>query len=489
MPRFCAVSINGLSITMPSPPFAFSAKAQRTREQPISYLIAVAKANPQLISFAAGLVDPLTLPDKEALAITHRLLSDPAKAREVLQYGTTIGHAPLRQELIKHLERLEGKPASTMSIGPDNIVVTTGSQQALYMLADVLLDPGDIVLIESPSYFVYTGALSSFGARILGVPMDSGGMVVEELDKLLHRLESKGELPRVKAIYCQSYFQNPTGLTLAKERRPRLVEIAKKYSKTHRIVIVEDAAYRELRYDGADLPSVKSFDFDNEYVVACYTFDKPFAAGIKTGYAICPPAIAHQLIEQKGNHDFGSANLCQHIVYEAITDGSYREHLSVVHAGYRAKRDAMLAALERYFPSPLGEESQTRGRVRGNLAAAEGQASNTENASVTATVESPPHPNPLPQGRGGQTSPQWTDPDGGLYIWLSLPRGTDTSRTGGMFEAALKEGVLYVPGEYCFTPDDHGNIPQNHMRLCYAVTPIEQIEPGMERLAKVINRA
>ncbi len=443
MPRFRTVSIKRLSIRwselMPSPSFAFSAKAQRTGEQPISYLIAVAKANPQLISFAAGLVDPLTLPGDETLAITQRLLSDPQRAREALQYGTTIGHAPLRQELIGHIERLEGKPASSMSIGPDNIVVTTGSQQALYMLADVLLDPGDIVIIENPSYFVYTGALTSFGARILGVPMDAGGMVVEELDKLLHRLESHGDLPRVKAIYCQSYFQNPTGLTLARERRPRLLEIARKYSKLHRIVIVEDAAYRELGYDGADLPSVKSFDLDNEYVVACYTFDKPFAAGLKIGYAICPPAIARHMLEQKGNHDFGSSNLCQHIVYEAMVDGSYREHLAAVHAGYRAKRDTMLAAMDKHFPK-----------------------------SANAT---------------------WTHPDGGLYVWLSLPRGTDTSRQGGMFETALKEGVLYVPGEYCFTPDANGYAPQNHMRLCYSVTPIEQIEPGMQRLAKVINRS
>ncbi len=419
-------------------PIHFSAKAKRTREQPISYLIAVAKANPHLISFAAGLVDPSTLPAAETLAITQRLLSDRSRAQEVLQYGTTVGHRGLREQIVHHLETLEGIPASAMSITPDNVVVGTGSQQLLYILADVLLDPNDIVIIEAPSYFVYTGALSSFGAKILAVPMDRDGMVVDELEKLLHRLELHGELPRVKAVYCQSYFQNPTGLTLSLDRRKRLMEIVRKYSKDHRIVIVEDAAYRELRYDGDDIAAIKRFDSDNEFVVSCYTFDKPFAAGLKVGYCIGPAEILHQVVEQKGNHDFGSSNLTQHICYEAMMDGSYARHLSEVHAGYIRKRDLMLRALETHLP--------------------------THDKSI-----------------------QWTEPGGGLYVWLSLPRHVDTSRSGGMFDDCLKRGVLYVPGEYCFQPDENGHVPQNHMRLCYAVTPADQIEPGIERLAAAIK--
>lgn len=421
------------------PPIAFSEKARRTQEAPISYLIAVAKANPQLISFAAGLVDPLTLPAEETHAIAARILGDDRRAREALQYGTTVGDRPLREQIVARLEKLEGKPAASMALPPDSVVLTTGSQQALYMLADVLLDPGDIVIIEAPSYFVYAGALSSFGARILAVPMDRDGMVVEELDKLLHRLAAAGELHRVKAVYVQSYFQNPTGLTLSPERRPRLLEIVKAHSTRHRILIIEDAAYRELRYDGDDLPSIKSYDADNAFVATCYTFDKPFAAGLKVGYAILPPDVMRQVAEQKGNHDFGSAHLCQQIVAEAMRDGSYDAHLGVIHAGYVAKRDAMLRALERHLPPGTGEGLQ------------------------------------------------WTVPSGGLYVWLSLPRTIDTSKRGGMFDDCLKRGVLYVPGEYCFHPDEQGHVPQNHMRLCYAVTPIEQIEPGIERLAGAIK--
>ncbi len=422
---------------MASPSFAYSAKAQRTGEAPISYLIAVAKANPGLINFAAGLVDPVTLPAAETMAITQKLLSDPARARDVLQYGTTVGHAPLREAIVRHLEQLDGVPASAMSITPDNVILTTGSQQALYMLADVLVDPGDIVIVEAPSYFVYAGALATFGARIMAVPMDRDGMVVEELDKLLHRLESHGQLDRVKAIYCQSYFQNPTGLTLSLERRPRVVEIARKYSKRHRILVLEDAAYRELRYEGNDLPSIKHFDPDNLFVAACYTFDKPFAAGLKTGYVVLPSDIGRKVLEQKGSHDFGSSHLCQQICYEAMASGEYARHLEVVRDGYRKKRDLMLSCMKKYMPE--------HGQV------------------------------------------QWTRAGGGLYVWLSLPITINTSRTGGMFDDCLKAGVMYVPGEYCFHPDEHGHVPQNHMRLCYAVTPIDQIEPGVQKLAGVIQ--
>lgn len=422
---------------MSIPLVSFSTKAQRTAEAPISYLIALAKANPQLISFAAGLVDPMTLPAEEILSVCQQLLKDPPTAREVLQYGTTVGSRTYRQTILDHLCQLEGKPPSAMSLTPDHIVLTTGSQQALYILADILIDPGDIVILEGPSYFVYAGALGSFGARLMTVPMDQDGMVVEEVDKLLHRLELRGLLPRVKAIYCQSYFQNPTGLTLGLSRRSRLVDIARKYSKTHRLLVIEDAAYRELRYEGKDLPSLKSFDLDNRFVISCYTFDKPFAAGLKTGYAILPTDVASEFIEQKGNHDFGSSHFCQAICHRALTEGYYASHLKTVIDGYRKKRDVMLSAMKKHFPA----------------------------------------------------NPQigWTYPQGGLYSWVSMPRSINTSRTGGFFEDCLKAGVLYVPGEYCFQPDEEGSIPQNHLRLCYAVTPIEQIEPGIRQLAEVVR--
>lgn len=419
------------------PGLALSAKSVRTREQPISFLIAEALRNPRLVNLAAGLVDPLTLPVDECDAITRRLFADPARGRAALQYDTTVGLAPLRQALLAHLEQLEGLSGRELGLTENDLVVTTGSQQALYLIGDVLLDPGDIVIAANPSYFVYAGALSSLGAQVLTVPMDTDGMVVDEVEHLLARLERDGRLDRVKLIYCTSYFQNPTGLTLSADRRPKLLEIVKRFSKGHRILLLEDAAYRELRYDGPAHRSVKSYDAQNRFTIISHTFSKPFAPGLKLGYTAMPPDLMHALLQQKGNHDFGSANLTQHIALESLRDGSYGRHVEVLQQSYRLKRDAMLEALSRHMPP---------------------------DASIS-----------------------WTRPHGGLYVWLALPAGFDTSRGSAFFQQAVSRGVLYVPGAYCFQPDDRGAIPTNHIRLSFGQVAPDQIEPGIERLASVVR--
>jgi 2-aminoadipate transaminase len=422
-----------------SVPLPLSEKARRTREQPISFLITTAIKNPHLVNFAAGLVDPYTLPVRETREITERLLGDVNRGRSALQYDTTVGLADLRAEALRHIERLEGRPATTMSLTADDLLVTTGSQQALYLIGDVLVDPGDIVIAANPSYFVYAGALSSLGATVMTVPMDDDGMRVEDVDKLLARLEHEGRLDQVKLIYCTSYFQNPTGLTLSAQRRPRLLEIAKNYSKSHRILILEDAAYRELQYDGQSLPSIKSYDTTNQHVVISHTFSKPFAPGLKLGYSAMPHDLLHAVSQQKGNHDFGSANLTQHIALEALRDGSYLSHGNTLRAAYRRKRDAMTHALDNYLPKVDGLHR--------------------------------------------------TDPHGGLYVWLTLPPTFDTSRYGTFFKTAVERGVLYVPGDYCFQPDESGFVPRNHLRLSFGQVALDQIEPGIRALCSVITDA
>src|SRR5688500_8387949 len=287
------------------PPLTFSAKARRTKEQPINALIVAAMANPDLVNFAAGLVDSHTLPTQPVAEMAQAILTDNVRGRAAMQYETTQGFAELRRSALRHVEQLEGKSAADMGLTPGDFVVTTGSQQALYIIGDVLVDPGDIVIAANPSYFVYTGTLQSLGAKVMTVPMDEYGMDVEAVDRMLARLEREGKLDRVRFIYCTSYFDNPTGLTLSLERRPRLLEIAKKYSRSHRILILEDAAYRELRYDGPALPSIKSFDTDNRYVIIACTFSKPFAPGIKLGYTAVPADLMQAILDQKGNHDFG----------------------------------------------------------------------------------------------------------------------------------------------------------------------------------------
>jgi 2-aminoadipate transaminase len=416
---------------------ALSAKALRTREQPISYLINVAIQNPGIVNLAAGLVDPLTLPVEETAAITQRVFADIARGRSALQYDTTLGQADLRREILKHLEKLEGAPASSLGITADDVLVTTGSQQALYLIGDTLLDPGDIVIAANPSYFVYTGALSSLGATVLTAPMDAGGMNLDAVEKILVELQHTNQLHRLKFIYCTSYFQNPTGLSLAAERRKRLYELARDFSRAHRVLILEDAAYRELRYDGDALPSIKSYDPDNQHTIISHTFSKPFAPGIKLGYTIMPRDLLDPILQQKGNHDFGSASVCQHIALEALRSGSYYTHVEKLRRSYRIKRDRTLEALDRHMPKIPGVH--------------------------------------------------WTHPHGGLYVWITLPEQIDTSRQSEMFQTCLSRGVLYVPGDYCMQPDPGGKLARHHLRLSFGAVPIEKIEPGIERLAEVIR--
>jgi len=398
--------------------------------------MAMAIQNPSLINFAAGFVDSATLPVEECAAITRRIFSHPAQGQTALQYGTTLGLKPLREELLRHLEKLEGRPASAFNLTADEIVITTGSQQTLYLVADALVDPGDIVIAASPSYFVFTGTLQSLGASVLTVPVDQYGMDVDALQRLLEKLDRDGQLPRVKFIYCVSYYDNPTGLTLSPQRRQRMVELARRFSRDYRILILEDAAYRELGYDGGVLPSIKSFDPENLYTILTQTFSKPFAPGLKLGYTAMPKDLLHAVLQQKGNHDFGSSNLCQQIALEALRDGSYEEHLQVLREQYRRKRDAVIAALQAHMPPGV----------------------------------------------------QWTNPEGGMYVWVTFASSVDTSQSSAMFSRCVDAGVLYVPGDYCFPANSAEPIPHDCLRLCFGQVALDQIASGIQRLATVVKQ-
>src|SRR5262245_30406090 len=334
---------------MASSPVYFSRKSQRTADQPISYFMQQAVENPNLISLAAGLVDPGSLPAGEIQHALSSLLGHPASARAALQYGTTQGYAPLRDRLVTRAAALDGLTPQELSVSAEDVVITSGSQQLLYLVGQMLLDPGDIVITEAPSYFVYQGTLNSLGLRTLSVPMDEDGMNTDALADLLARLERRGELDRVRLIYVVDYFQNPSGLTLSLPRRRHLLELARRYSRRQRILILEDAAYRELRYEGPDLPSIKSFDTSNEYVLLAMTFSKPCAPGLKTGYGLLPRELMGPLLRLKGNHDFGSNNFTQHLLDRLIESGAYARHVAELCRVYRHKRDTLLQNLEREF--------------------------------------------------------------------------------------------------------------------------------------------
>lgn len=415
-------------------PLPLSARSHRTTDSPITYLIRQALETPGLISLAAGLVDEASLPVREVGEAVAALMADPARSRAALQYGSTAGLPALRQKVLDHITRLDGVRPDQLALTTDDVVLTTGSQQLLELVAEALFDPGDIVITEAPSYFVYHSLLQSHGVQVVTVPMDSGGLDLRALEKELATLERAGAINRLKLIYTVDYFQNPTGLSLSADRREALLEIVKRYSRRHRLLILEDAAYRELRLDGPDLPSIKRHDVENAYVIYAGTFSKPCAPGLKTGYALLPKDLVAPVLHLKGGHDFGSNNLALHILDELLANGSYERHAGELRAVYRSKRDTMLAALEEQF---------------GDLAGV-----------------------------------RWTRPSGGLYVWMSFPPSVETGPSGPLVSAALEEGVLYVPGEFCHVGSVENPAPRHELRLCYAVASRDEIVEGIRRLRR-----
>jgi 2-aminoadipate transaminase len=433
------IAMNSPTVAPVATPLALSQRWHYAREQAISFLMQQGVENPQCISLAAGLVDYSTLPAHETLAAAESLFDDPAAAQLALQYGTTAGSERLRRLLRLHFAALEGVSPDDCAATRERIVVTTGSQQLLSLVCEVLLDPGDICIVAGPTYFVFCGNLNGVGAETITIPTDDDGMRTDALDAALARLDEEGRLNRVKLIYVVSYYDNPAGLSLSIERRRELVQIARRWSREHRILILEDAAYRELRYDGPVFPSVWSCDdTGGQDVIYTQTFSKSFAPGLRVGFGILPNDLVRPICDRKGNEDFGSANLNQHLIANVLESGQYAEHLQQVCDAYRVKRDAMLAAAEENFSRMPG-----------------------------AT---------------------WVHPHGGLYVWMTLPDTIDTGFQSAHFEEAVKrQGVMYVPGELCYTgPLD--SRPRNQMRLSYGVQPPEGIREGMRRLAVAVKR-
>jgi 2-aminoadipate transaminase len=418
------------------PTTPLSTAARRTGDSPISDLMQRALAAPDLISLAAGFVDHASLPVEATARVAAEVLGDEVEGRRALQYGTTRGDHALRARLVGLLEEDEGVPAGAFGDVLPRTVVTGGSQQLLYLVAETLLDPGDIVLVESPTYFVFMGVLRSRGARAIGVATDEGGLRLDALEATLAGLESRGELDRVKLIYTISEHSNPSGLSLAADRRGPLVDLARRFSKRQRIFILEDSAYRGLTYEGIEPPSVWRHDAEGQTVILARTFSKTFSPGLKTGYGVLPEPLAAAVLNLKGNHDFGSAHFNQQLLERVLAEGLYRPQVERLRAVYRRKRDAMLAALEEQFGAS-----------------------------------------------GGAVS--WTRPKGGLYVWLTLPEGVDTGRDGALFARCLERGVLYVPGRYAFA-DEPGPAPTNHARLTFGVTAEAGLAEGIRRLAAAL---
>lgn len=419
----------------------FSQRRRWVADQAISFLMQQGVEHPHVVSLAAGLVDPGSLPVAEAIEAARDVLSDDLRARSALQYGTTQGDLRLRRQLADYHNRLEqtSMPAASRATAADEIVCTTGSQQLLALLADALLDPGDICLVAAPTYFVFLGVLEGVGARAVALPADEHGMQMDALAAELQRLEAVGELPRVKLIYVVSEFENPTGISLSLERRAELVEIAKYWSRRRgeKIYVLEDAAYRELCYDAPPPPSVWSFDADGETVIHAGTFSKSFSPGVRVGFGLMPRELRDAINDLKGNQDFGSANFNQHLLAELLASGRFAAHAGEVRAAYRIKRDAMLSVADEFFSDLSGVS--------------------------------------------------WVHPHGGLYVWMSLPPQIATGFDSLLFRRAVDvEQVMYVPGELCFCgPREQRQ--RNHMRLSFGVQSPDGIREGMRRLSRAVR--
>ena len=399
-------------------------------------LMARTLAQPDVISLAAGFVEHKSPPVEWVEEAFRTIWADRQDALASLQYGTTIGYLPLREAILDRLCRADGKSGAELRANVDQIVITAGSNQLLYLLSEVLLDPGDIVLCGSPSYFVFLGLIQSLGGRPVGVATDGQGLIPEALEERLDYLDRHDELDRVKAIYVASYFDNPTGMSLGQDRRAALVEIAHRWSRHHRIYIIEDWAYRDLRYEGEDVPSIRASDGNGDTVIVAGSFSKSFSPGLRIGWGLLPRALLEPILALKGHLDFGSANFNQMVLATVLQNGWFDQHVARLRTLYHQKVAAITAAMESCVRPILDVHYEV--------------------------------------------------PKGGLYLWVRLPDDINTGVDGRLFEAAVNEGVLYVPGEYCFPPEGDP-VRRCCLRLSFAMPDCDGLQRGVERLSRAIQ--
>lgn len=426
-----------MSSTMTS--FQPSAMAQRASTQAIGFLMQQGLENADCLSLAAGFVDPVTLPVNLAQQSLSEIANDALQGRISLQYGAPCGSDQLRTVFRDYLIQLEGPGSKMHQLPLNRMMLTTGSQQFLTLASQAILNPGDICLVAAPTYFAYLGVLDGVGAEVIPVPSDENGMDPAALDETFAQLESENRLDKVKLVYVVSYHDNPSGVSVSEERRPQLLDSVRKWSTENHIFLLEDAAYREMNYSGEALPSIWSFEesSEHEHVILTQTFSKSFSPGLRVGIGILPPQLVGPVTDIKSNEDFGSAHMNQCIVAHVLQSGAYQPHVDGLHEAYRIKRDAMLAAAGEFFSDIPGVA--------------------------------------------------WLKPEGGLYVWMSLPESISTAFDSPLFQQATTVNkVMYVPGQL-FYPSSWVNRPDNQMRLSYGVLDAEQIREGMKRLAEAVK--
>jgi len=393
--------------------------AQRTQRMTSSAIRELLKLteNPEVISFGGGLPAPDVFPIEEFTAACETVLKQ--WGAEALQYGSTEGYRPLREMIARHTSRYG------ISVSADNILITSGSQQALDLIGKVFINPGDRILVEEPTYLGALQAWNAYGAEYVTVPMDENGMVTDALEGALRS--------GVKFIYVLPNFQNPTGVTLSMNRRKQLIEIADRYG----VPVIEDDPYGQLRYEGEHLASIVTLDNEfrqngsSEYignVIYLSTFSKTLAPGLRLAWVIAPAQVIRKLVQAKQGADLHTATFNQIVAYEVGRGGFLDRHIWLIRRVYGERRNIMLDAMEELFPPGV----------------------------------------------------EWTKPKGGLFLWVMLPKGMDTTE---MFKVAVKRNVAYVPGTSFYALGGG----ENTMRLNFSYCNPEKIQMGIERLGKVLK--
>lgn len=369
---------------------------------------------PEVISFAGGLPAPDTFPVDLLDDIISKVLRD--RGRTALQYGTTEGDIRFRSQ-IKQWVATDG-----IDVPADQILVTNGSQQGLDLVSRVLLDPGDTVVVELPSYLGGLQSFRSYQAEMVGVEQDHDGMRMDRLEEQLQALRRKSITP--KFIYVVPDFQNPSGTTMDLDRRKRLLELAAEYDT----IIVEDTPYRQLRFAGEDQPTLFSLDTDGR-VVNLSTFSKLFCPGFRLAWAIAPSAILEKMVMAKQSTDLCTPAFNQAIMAEYMIQGRLAPQVNDIKRLYRRKSEAMLRAMDEHMPEDV----------------------------------------------------EWTKPEGGLFLWVVLPKGMDSMVM--LEKYAIPRDVAYVIGQ-AFHFDGSG---LNTLRLTFSFPTVDQIEEGIKRLAAAIR--
>jgi 2-aminoadipate transaminase len=392
----------------------FSSRAASAKRSTIRELLKLTE-QPDIISFGGGLPAPETFPHKELAAIAQELLLK--EPHNVLQYGTTEGSRTLRTEVAKWLSD------QNIHVTLDDLLVTSASQQGLDLICKAFFDPGDAVFCGLPTYLGAVQAFSLFQVTKIGVPLEDDGMDIDELESRIVAARREGR--RMKGIYVIPDFQNPSGITLSLEKRQRLLEVARAYD----LLIFEDNPYGHLRFSGEPIPSIFSLD-DEGRTIMLLTFSKVLAAGLRLAVMVARGDLMDVLVRVKQPTDLCTSKFTQMIAARFMQRHGLDRHLAEIRPIYRAKKEAMVAALAKHMPNEEGL--------------------------------------------------RWTNPDGGLFVWVWLPEGVDAEE---MLPRAIAHKVAYVPGASSYV--DGGG--RNTMRLAYSLCSPEQIDEGIRRLADVVT--